>query len=157
MIKVTWLSRDRRLVAGVQTFSVSKEKNMAELLRMICCIIISFVVNFPFRHRCIAQVNTKSPSTIQFTVSSTQSVEVLPSVSPTKATPSNSLTGSTVDLSDLECPDGVKCSDLGASCIKCDLNEFNFSCIYGEDVEVECRPISSIICSVRTFNLYYKV
>ena len=134
---------------------IRKQKNMAELLRMICCITIAFVVNFPFRDRCTAQSNTKATSTIQFTASSSQSVDVLSSLSPTKATPTSCLPGNTVGLSDLECPDGVKCSDLGASCIKCNFSEFNFSCIYGEDVEVNCSTICSVNCSVRI--LFYTV
>ena len=145
------MSRDRRLVAGAQTFSVSheKQKNMAELLR--CMYTIAFVVIFAFRDRCTAQSNTKATSTIQITASSSQSVKVSSSVAPTKATPTSSSPVNTGDSSDFQCPDGVKCSDLGASCIKCN---FSASCTYGEDVEVKCSPISiSVNCLVRIFTM----
>lgn len=120
-------------------------------MEMICYAAIAFLVNFVVIHKTVTQGNTEATSTIHFTPSSSQSVESLSSVAPTKTTTTNSSsTGKTV-FSDLECPDGVKCSDLGASCIHC---EFNYSCTYGEDVEVECKPFSSIKCSVRTFVVY---
>lgn len=128
---------------------------MAELPRMICYAAIAFTVNFSPNLKTAAQGNTVATSTVQLTPSSSQSVEILSTVAPTKTTTTtnSTSTGNTV-LLDLECPDGVQCSDLGASCIKCD---YNYSCTYGEDVEVKCEPISSSIkCTVRTnfFSIY---
>lgn len=120
---------------------------MADLVAAICRIVVAFLLNFALQHKTTAQQNTEATSAIQFTVSSSQSVASLSSVSPTTATPSNNSSTGQTDLSDLECPDGVPCSDLGASCVQC---EFNYSCIYGKDVEVQCKAISSIKCTVST-------
>lgn len=119
---------------------------MAGILRIVPYLVITLVVHFPFRYKNTAQGNIGTTSTIQFTASSSKSVDVLSPAAPTKVTTGNS---SNFDSSELECPDGVKCSDLGGSCITCDFNEFNFTCVYGKDVEVECRPIiGSIKCTV---------
>lgn len=134
-------------VTGAHSFSLSvfRKRNMADFAGVyICHIIVAFMLNFAIQHRTTAQENTEATSAIQFTVSSSHSVASLSSVSPTKqtATKNSSYTG---DLSEFECPDGVPCSNLGASCIQF---EFNDSCIYGKDVEVECKAISSIECTV---------
>ena len=118
---------------------------------MSCYIAIAFMVNFAHRHRTVAQENTEATSTIQFTTSSSQSVGILSSAAPTKTTTSKNSSVGQIDLSDLQCPDGVQCSVLGGSCIQCDFKRINYSCIYGEDVEVQCKPISSTIkCTVGT-------
>ena len=131
---------------------------MAEFGGMFCYVAIAFMVNFAYRYRTLAQENTEATSTIQFTTSSSRSVEILSSVSPTKTTTSKNSSVEQIDLSDLQCPDGVPCSVLGGSCIQCDFKRINYSCIYGEDVEVQCKPISSTIkCTVSMHAVVYKV
>lgn len=124
---------------------------MADFVAAICHILVAFLLNFALQNKTKAQQNTEATSAIQFTVSSSQSVASLSSISPTKTTAINNSSSGETDLY-LECPDGVSCSDLGASCIQC---EFNDSCIYGNDVDVQCKAISSIKCTVSTVLLLY--
>lgn len=118
-------------------------KNMADLVMMYFYIVAIIILNFALQQNTLAQGNTGGTPAIPFTVSSSQSVGSLSSVSPTKTATKN--TSSQIDLSDLECPDGVPCSDLGASCINCTMN---YSCIYGKDTEAQCTAYSSIKCTV---------
>lgn len=110
-------------------------------------VVVAFLLKFALQYNIAAQENSEATPAIQVTVTSSQSVASLSSVWPTKTTASNNNSSGETDLSDLQCPDGVSCSDLGASCIQC---KFNYSCIYGKDVEVQCRAISSIKCTVST-------
>lgn len=111
---------------------------------MLKVCLAAFIVNFALWERTLVKGNTAT-SAIQFTTSSSQSVEFLTSIAPTKTTRNNNSTLQT-NLPYLECPDSVPCSHLGGSCIQCD---FNYSCIYGEEVKAECKPISSTIkCTV---------
>ena len=56
-------------------------------------------------------------------------------------------------LSDLEmndsnvtnCPLDASCSELPGRCLNC---SFNFSCVYGDTVEVACSPLDSVECEV---------
>lgn len=122
---------------------------------MLKVCLAAFIVNFALWERTLVKGNTVT-SAIQFTTSSSQSVEILTSIAPTKTTRNNSTLQT--NLPYLECPDSVPCSHLGGSCIQCD---FNYSCIYGEEVKAECKPISSTIkCTGpqifnKTFNCRY--
>ena len=118
-------------------------KNMADLVMMYFYIVAIILLNFGLQQNTLAQGNSGATPAIPFTVSSSQSVGSLSSVSPTKTATNNS--SSQIDLPDLECPDGVPCSDLGASCINCTMN---YSCIYGKDTEAQCTAYSSIKCTV---------
>lgn len=130
---------------------------MAELPRDATFIVIAFVVYFCLLGCNSVDATTVNTSTIQSTATSYRSVEVLSTATPTKIT---TITNSQVEvtetsIADVECPDGVKCSDLGASCINCALNKLNNSCVYGDNVDVECKPISSKIkCTVRKIVLF---
>lgn len=122
-------------------FVSPSKTNMAEIMLKVC--LAAFIVNFAHWEITLVEGNTVT-SAIQFTTSSSQSVEILSSIAPTKTTRNNSTLQT--NLPDLECPDSVPCSHLGGSCIQCD---FNYSCIYGEEVKAECKPISSTIkCTV---------
>ena len=113
---------------------------------MLTVWLAAFIVNFAHWERTLVKGNTVT-SAIQFTTSSSQSVDILSSITPTKTTRNNSTRPT--NLLDLECPDGAPCSHLGGSCIQCD---FNYSCIYGEEAKAECKPISSTIkCTVLNF------
>ena len=43
------------------------------------------------------------------------------------------------------CPDGTKCNSLGASCINC---TFKDDCVYGQDVDVWCKALEGVNCTV---------
>lgn len=45
------------------------------------------------------------------------------------------------------CPDNTPCNILGASCIQCN---FDDSCVYGSETEVNCAALASIKCRVCT-------
>lgn len=124
---------------------------MAEFLRVATFIVIAFVVYFCLRGGNSLDATSVDTSTIQSTATSYHSGEVLSTASPTKITTiiTNSPEVTKANNADVECPDGVKCSDLGASCINCALNKLKNSCVYGDNVDVECKPISSKInCTV---------
>lgn len=147
------MSRDRRLVACTQTFSNNFlfEANMAEVVRVTTFFVIAFVVYFCLLGGNSVDATTVDTSTIQSTATSYHSGEVLSTASPTKITTITNSQGelTKTSIADVECPDGVKCSDLGASCINCALNKLKNSCVYGDNVDVECKPISSKInCTV---------
>ncbi|XP_068733900.1 TM2 domain-containing protein 3-like [Montipora capricornis] len=120
---------------------------MADRLHAIKCISIAFVVNFYFCQRNPVEANTVSSSTIQSTVSSSHSVEVLSTVAPTRTSSTKSGEDRVIKQLNtyMDCPDGMKCNDLVASCLECNFNTSNYSCVYGEISEVECKPISSTI------------
>ena len=121
-------------------------------MRVIYYVAVAFLLKFALQYNIAAQENSEATPAIQVTVTSSQSVTILSSISATKTTASRNISSGDTDLSDLQCPDGAPCSDLGASCIQC---EFNYSCIYGKDVEVQCKAISSIKCTVSKALLYY--
>ncbi|XP_015780492.1 PREDICTED: TM2 domain-containing protein 3-like [Acropora digitifera] len=129
---------------------------MAEVVRVTTFIVIAFVVYFCLLGGNSVDATTVDTSSIQSTTTSYHSGEVLSTASPTKMTTiTNSQAEMTkTSIADVECPDGVKCSDLGASCINCALNKLKNSCVYGDNVDVECKPISSKInCTgVRNFS-----
>lgn len=118
---------------------------MADFVGVTYHVLVAFLLKFALQYNIAAQGNSEATPAIQVTVSSSQSAASLSSVSPTKTTAIKNNSSGDIDWSDLQCPDGVRCRDLGASCIQC---EFNYSCIYGKDVEVQCKAISSIKCTV---------
>lgn len=120
-------------------------QNMADFARVTYQIVVAFLLKFALQYNVVAQGNSEATPAVQVTVTSSQSAAGLSSVSPTKTTVTKNNSSGDIDSSDLQCPDGVPCSDLGASCIQC---EFNYSCIYGKDVEVQCKAIRSIKCTV---------
>lgn len=103
-------------------------------------LVAAFIIDIiALQHKIFAQGSIEATQAIQVTVSSTQSVAILMSVSPTQtATENGSL--------QIECPDGHYCRDLGVSCINCTMN---YSCIYGKDTEAQCVVYSLIKCRVR--------
>lgn len=144
-IIVTWVSWDRK-VTGAQFFSFSISlQNMADLKGVMNNVVVAFLLKFALHYTIAAQENSESTPAIQATVTSSQSGAILSSISPTMTTASKLNSSEDLDLLDLQCPDGVPCNDLGASCIQC---EFNYSCLYGKDVEVQCKAIKSIKCTV---------
>lgn len=120
-------------------------QNMADFVRVTYQIVVAFLLKFALQYNVVAQGNSEATPAVQVTVTSSQSAAGLSSVSPTKTTVTKNNSSGDIDSSDLQCPDGVPCSDLGASCIQC---EFNYSCVYGKDVEVQCKAIRSIKCTV---------
>ncbi|XP_046999474.1 TM2 domain-containing protein almondex [Schistocerca americana] len=44
-----------------------------------------------------------------------------------------------------DCPSNVECTKLGGACIDCEPFDYN-SCIYGEKVNVTCRPKENVDC-----------
>ena len=108
-------------------------------------VVVAFVLKLALEYNIAAQGNSEATPAIQVTVTSSQSAASLSSVSPFQTTASKNTSSGDIDWSDFQCPDGVPCSNLGASCIQC---KFNYSCIYGKDVEVQCKAISSIKCTV---------
>lgn len=118
---------------------------MADLKGVMNNVVVAFLLKFALHYTIAAQENSESTPAIQATVTSSQSGAILSSISPTMTTASKLNSSEDLDLLDLQCPDGVSCNDLGASCIQC---EFNYSCIYGKDVEVQCKAIKSIKCTV---------
>lgn len=110
-------------------------------LHLVAAFIIDIIA---LQHKIFAQGSIEATQAIQVTVSSTQSVAILMSVSPTQTATENG--SSQIDLPICECPDGHYCRDLGASCINCTMN---YSCIYGKDTEAQCVVSSSIKCRVR--------
>lgn len=115
-------------------------------------LVAAFLINIiALQQKVSAQGSAEATQAIQVTVSSTQSVASLISVSPTQTATGNS--SSQIDLPNLECPDGLPCRDLGVSCINCTMN---YSCIYGKDLEAQCVAYSSIECTGnRTFKINY--
>ena len=118
---------------------------MADFVGVTYHVLVVFLLKFALRYNIAAQENSEATPATQVTVTSSQSAASLSSVSPTKTRVTKNNSSGHINRSDLQCPDGVKCSDLGASCIQC---EFNYSCIYGKDVEVQCKAISAIKCTV---------
>lgn len=43
------------------------------------------------------------------------------------------------------CQNLGSCPELPAHCLSCN---FNSSCVYGEEVETECKPLPGVICDV---------
>ncbi|XP_072050700.1 TM2 domain-containing protein almondex-like [Amphiura filiformis] len=63
---------------------------------------------------------------------------------PTKSTTTKAApTSKSPDRGDLPCPDNVRCEDLEAQCLECNLNE---TCIYGREYNVTCGPMPGIKC-----------
>lgn len=117
-----------------------KQKNMADFVMVYFHLVAAFIIDIiALQHKIFAQGSIEATQAIQVTVSSTQSVAILMSVSPTQTATEN---GS----SQIECPDGHYCRDLGVSCINCTMN---YSCIYGKDTEAQCVVYSLIKCRVR--------
>ena len=122
-----------------------KQKNMADFVMVYFHLVAAFLIDIiALQHKNFAQGSIEATQAIQVTVSSTQSVAILMSVSPTQTATENG--SSQIDLQIFECPDGHYCRDLGASCINCTMN---YSCIYGKDTEAQCVVYSSIKCRVR--------
>lgn len=117
---------------------------MADFVGVTYQIVVAFLLKFALQYNVAAQGNREATPAVQVTVASSQSAASLSSVSPTETTVTKNYSSGDID-SDLQCPDGVPCSDLGASCIQC---KFNYSCVYGKDVEVQCKAIRSIKCTV---------
>lgn len=120
-----------------------KQKNIADFVMVYFHLIAAFIIDIiALQHKIFAQGSIEATQAIQVTVSSTQSVAILMSVSPTQTATENSSSHEPI----FECPDGHYCRDLGASCINCTMN---YSCIYGKDTEAQCVVYSSIKCRVR--------
>ena len=118
---------------------------MADFVGVTYHVLVVFLLKFALQYNIAAQRNSEATPAIQVTVTNSQSVASLSSVSPTKTRITKNNSSGHINWSDLQCPDGVPCRDLGASCIQC---KFNYSCIYGKDIEVQCKAISSIKCTV---------
>ena len=113
---------------------------MAELWLVFSFVLLGASIDYNAQ----ASANSGSSPALPLTISSTQSSGTLSTEVPPSVANNKSLVSS---LRDFECPDGLKCRDLGASCIRCD---FNDSCTYGQDVEVQCTPIDPVACTVST-------
>lgn len=117
---------------------------MADFVMVYFHLVAAFIIDIiALQHKIFAQGSIEATQAIQVTVSSTQSVAILMSVSPTQTATEN---GSSHFHTIFECPDGHYCRDLGASCINCTMN---YSCTYGKDTEAQCVVYSLIKCRVR--------
>lgn len=48
-----------------------------------------------------------------------------------------------------KCPTNLECKNLPISCLKCDFDE---SCTYGKEIQVNCNVNSNIMCTVSDFH-----
>ncbi|XP_032229091.2 TM2 domain-containing protein 3 isoform X2 [Nematostella vectensis] len=131
--------------------------HFALLLAQVTIILLSFMKNghitatstVPLQPTFSISINstpssglnsTTNPSSLTSVASTPSLTTVSPSVRPSSG-----------------CPDGVFCSDLGASCIDC---QYNDSCVYGEEVSVSCKALDFVDCKgprnfTKTFSCRY--
>lgn len=51
------------------------------------------------------------------------------------------------------CQKQGSCSELPADCLTC---SFNTSCVYGQEVQTECRVLKGVVCDVRHDSLVFR-